>query len=263
MKSPIKSDEKALKNPGESLTDEIFNIKIDKALPIFMLPSFLILMAVIEWYHWLFNVKPVPILYTVISIISIIVAYFKHKKVKMLLRNVRQGRDGEKLVGQSLEQLRSNGTKIFHDIPGDSFNLDHILINNRGVFVIETKTLSKPDNGESKLQYDGKVVRQFGKELIRNPVIQVEAGSKWLAELFMKSTGKKCNPRPVVIFPGWYVETTNNWKENKTWVLNLKAFISILEKPSKNAQLLTDEDVHLLSQHLSMYIRNKLELDNL
>ena len=43
-----------------------------------------------------------------------------------------------------LEDLRAQGYAVFHDIPGDGFNVDHALIGPAGIFAIETKTRAKP-----------------------------------------------------------------------------------------------------------------------
>lgn len=35
------------------------------------------------------------------------------------------------------------GVRFFHDVPADGFNLDHVVISPRWIYVIETKTISK------------------------------------------------------------------------------------------------------------------------
>ena len=37
-------------------------------------------------------------------------------------------RHGERAVGQYLERLRESGPRVFHDVPGVGFNLDHVVI---------------------------------------------------------------------------------------------------------------------------------------
>ena len=45
------------------------------------------------------------------------------------VRALQLGRDGERAVGQFLEQqLLSEGARVIHDIPADGFNLDHVVI---------------------------------------------------------------------------------------------------------------------------------------
>jgi hypothetical protein len=58
------------------------------------------------------------------------------------MRTLRQGIEGEKAVGQFLERLREQRYQVFHDLVGDGFNVDHVLIGPAGVFTIETKTSS-------------------------------------------------------------------------------------------------------------------------
>lgn len=41
---------------------------------------------------------------------------------------ISKGPNGERAVGQYLELLREQGVKVFHDIPSDNFNLDHVLV---------------------------------------------------------------------------------------------------------------------------------------
>jgi hypothetical protein len=48
---------------------------------------------------------------------------------------------GEQAIGQSLDTLREQGIAVLHDrrIPGTRANIDHLVISQAGVFVIDTK----------------------------------------------------------------------------------------------------------------------------
>ena len=63
--------------------------------------------------------------------------------------------DWERAVGQTLEALRRKGYRVFHDLIGEGFNLDHVIISEHGVFSVETKTYSKPAKGGCKIIYNG------------------------------------------------------------------------------------------------------------
>ena len=63
-------------------------------------------------------------------------------------RIVRLGYDGEVTVGQELNQLLRDGYCVYHDIPADKFNIDHIVVGKKGVFAIETKARSKPNSDQ-------------------------------------------------------------------------------------------------------------------
>jgi len=54
--------------------------------------------------------------------------------------------------------------------------------------------------------YDGKRVLIDGRESDRNPVEQVIAQANWLSKQLQSSTGKQFPIRPVIVFPGWFVE---------------------------------------------------------
>lgn len=55
-------------------------------------------------------------------------------------RNVRLGLRGEQAVAEALHEAADAGYRIFHDIPaGENWNIDHVAVGTRGVFLIETK----------------------------------------------------------------------------------------------------------------------------
>ena len=174
-------------------------------------------------------------------------------KAKAKLKPLRQGRDGEKAVGQYLEKLRTHGAQVFHDIPSKGFNLDHVVIMNTGIYVIETKTYSKPDKGEAKIVFDGETVKLNGNKANNKPINQVKAAANWLGEILEESTGKKFSVKPVVVFPGWYIESTKKAKSSGIWVLNPKALPTFIGNSNKQ---LDPEDVKLASFHVSRYIRS-------
>ena len=167
------------------------------------------------------------------------------------LKALRLGLDGERAVGQFLESLRTKGYKVFHDIPGNNFNIDHVLIGPAGVFAIETKTYSKPLRGSPKVVCEGARLLVDGFAPDRDPVIQSKAQASWLRELLAQSTGKAFPVRPVIVFPGWFVEQ-DRASRREFWVLEPKALESFLDH--EPATLLA-EDVTLAAFHLSRYIR--------
>ncbi|GJM24502.1 MAG: hypothetical protein DHS20C16_09170 [Phycisphaerae bacterium] len=69
-----------------------------------------------------------------------------------------------------MEQTREKGYRVYHDIQCDGFNIDHVLIGPGGVFVIETKTASKPTKGNATIKYDGESTRIVAYEPERDPI---------------------------------------------------------------------------------------------
>ncbi|HZH83565.1 MAG TPA: nuclease-related domain-containing protein, partial [Phototrophicaceae bacterium] len=65
-------------------------------------------------------------------------------------KRLRQRRDyldglaAERATAQALAPLTSKGCAIYHDIPTNKFNLDHVVVGPSTVFMIEAKSRRKP-----------------------------------------------------------------------------------------------------------------------
>jgi len=239
---------------GQSL-DAQFNDIFDTKILFFVMFTFVVsFLAVMEWWRFYSKEPPQPIIYTVFAVAIAAFSFFRIKKLFRKAKFIALGRDGERVVGQFLEDLRKKGCRVFHDIVGKDFNLDHVVLSEKGIFVIETKTYSKPRKGECKIVYDGSHLRFQGEHPTDKPLIQVTAASKWLRDVLKESTGKDFQVKPVVVFPGWYVESTGAAKNSNIWVLNPKALPKFIENQPDS---LKTEDMKLASFHISRYIRSK------
>ncbi len=248
-KSPIKN--LPLRMPGQSIREAVENLLDEKVLPWIMATVFAISFAMVEWIRWVMDAKPSPWLYTIIAIVVVLITVRKCRKVIQLGKSLRLGRIGEEAVGQYLEEkLRPMGNHVFHDIPADGFNLDHVVVGPKGIYCIETKTRSKPAKGVSKVIFDGDKVTVDGLEPERDPVVQVKAAANWLAETLEQSTGRKIFVHPVILFPGWYVEQKT--QQTSVWVLNEKALPTFMNN-ARNRPL-SPEDVSLITFHLKRYV---------
>lgn len=164
------------------------------------------------------------------------------------------GRDGERAVGEYLERLRGKGYAVFHDIVGEGFNIDHVVFAPSGIYTIETKTRSKPTKGTAKVIYDGKRILVDGFELERDPLIQSKSQAEWLRGILHQSTGKMFPVQPVILFPGWYIESKGSQSTASVWVLNPKALPSFIESSGPKV---SESDLHMASFHLSRYVRSQ------
>lgn len=249
-RSPIKDS--PLRYAGQSLDEEIQSILTDKADCYAFAIAISVVISGMEWSRWYFKSPPYPLEYTIAGVAISAYCFYRIFQIKRQLQNLKQGRDGERAVGQFLDCLREKGYRVFHDIVGDGFNVDHVLIGSSGVFSIETKTISKPEKGMAKVVYDGEKVCVDGFTPDRDPITQAKAQANWLQNLIKDSTGKTVKVRPVVLYPGWFVSC--QVKGVEVWVLEPKALPSFLEH---ERSVLTDEDVKLVSYHLSRYVREK------
>ena len=248
-KSPLKS--KPLRHAGQSLDEEIekrLSEKITLYIYATVMFSSLIIM---EWYRWYMQSPPSPVWTTILALPFVLYGIYQLIKEIKQIKLLKQGRDGEKAVGQYLENFREAGIKVHHDIVGDGFNIDHILISTKGIYLIETKTYSKPLKGKTEIEFDGLDFYYNGVKYNDNIQVQVMAGATWLKNLIEELTVKKIDVKPVVVFPGWFVKMTRKHDSN-IWALNprnLQKFIN-----NKN-EIISKDDVQLISNHIARYIR--------
>ena len=250
-RSPLKAA--PLRYAGQSLDEEIDRLWEDDLMPYVVSAIFIFGFAIQEWWKWYFNVPPHPILISVFALLVVAYVGRKFSLVKRKIRTLRMARDGEKLVGQFLEGLRENGYRVLHDIVGDNFNIDHLLIGPKGLFSIETKTMSKPAKGKPEIDYDGTQILVNGFKPDRDPIVQAKAQAFWIKELVKELTGKSITVRPAVVYPGWFVNQNSRGNRPDVWVLNPKALGTFIENSEGE---LSDEDVRSLHAHISRYVRN-------
>ncbi|MGJ7608557.1 nuclease-related domain-containing protein [Variovorax sp. LT1R20] len=248
-RSPLK--DKPLRVPGQSVAEEREELIENTVAQPLMLALFLSLLAGLEWSRHYFNTKPSPIIYSIAATIGIAYAVFRIWRNIPKLRNLRQAMEGERVVGQFLERLRQNGFQVFHDIVGDDFNVDHVLIGPPGVFTVETKTWSKPNSENAQIVFDGETLKIGSFSPNRDPIVQARSQASWLKQLLLESTGRKFETRPVIVFPGWFVVNSGGFHD--LWVLEPKALLSFLQHEPVR---LSAEDVKLASFHLSRLIRS-------
>ena len=250
-KSPIKGV--PLRSAGQSITEQQIKLIEGTFLWALLFAAFMGALTISEWVRYLNQTPPQPVLFTVIFIAAFLFATYQTLSVRRKMLRLRLARDGERAVGEFLERLRADGYQVFHDLVGDGFNLDHVLIGPAGVFTIETKTYSKPAKGKAELTFDGERVKFGHWEPDRNPVIKARAQVGWLSSLLKESTGRDFPVHPVIVFPGWFVRSEGRPKR-AIWVLNPKALPKFLKHQDPQ---LTKEEIHQASFHLSRFIRTE------
>lgn len=250
MRSPLKA--KPLRYPGQSLDEEIGKVTDDEVATWAITAMLALLYAALEWFRWSVNSQFHPILVSVLALLFLLFAVRRVMMARKKLRALRLGRDGERAVGQYLEELREKGCRVFHDIVGDGFNVDHVVVSPHGIFTVETKTFSKPKGKDATVKISGGKVFMNGYETERDMLTQAKAQAKWVNMVLRESTGKNYAVRPVIVFPGWYVEPIPKGESRDVWVLNPKVLPTFIEN---EPEVLERQDVMLATYHLSRHIR--------
>ena len=250
--SPLK--DKPLRNPGQSLDEELDRLIGEEGLLWVSTIAFSISLFLLECWRWYTQSPPNPIAALIVVVPVTAFSLWKLFQIRQYALRLKMARDGERAVGQYLSDLREKGYRIFHDIVGDNFNVDHIIISDRGIFTVETKTYSKPSSGRAEIHFDGTTLSINGHNPHKDILTQAQAQADWSRRILKESTGRDYPVKAVVVFPGWFVKSTQKSQRTSLWVLNPKAIPSFIENERPK---LKQEDVQLAAYHLSRYIRTK------
>jgi len=239
--SPLpQAGDSTYKRWNDLLTDKVFMWIV--AIVIFVTA------AINEWWT---QRPPAPIFMTACALVVVIVGIVRIRTAFRQGHNLRLGFRGERVVGQLLEGMRSEGYYVFHDIAGGNFNVDHVLVGPAGVFVIETKTISKPAKGPPTITYDGQCVVADGKSFERDPIVQARACRDHIRKIIAQTTDIKPKMRGVVLFPGWFVERQPKGVE--VWVLNPAAFLAFV---GQEPHVQSDDQTKLIAMTIATHIRS-------
>ena len=187
-KSPLKG--KPLRQAGQSIQKEILDIALEKGFSYIVGSMIFVVLALIEWVRFIFRSPPSPYFITTIALLYVVYSVYKLKQASIDIRRLKQGLDGERAVGEFLERLREDGAIVYHDIVGDKFNIDHVVLSTKGIFAIETKTFSKYSKGNPKVHYENGNLYLDGIGNKNEILVQVKAESTWLRNMLHESSGR-------------------------------------------------------------------------
>jgi hypothetical protein len=266
--SPLKDkDVNSLRYPGQSIQQ-----MMDDALLVWNTDVVTVVIALtIAGWSWFQYFSPEDSFLTALvtsaialSVLAVMIPSLSRRLRK--LKRLREARNGERIDAEHLNQLIADGYTVFHDVPcgfkkGKKmlFNIDHLLVGKKGIFVVETKTPWKKKQGGKvhyKLRYDGqKVSFLCGAPLDKpDPINQVKKQVDWVKRELVQTTNKQFDVIPVVTFPGWFIDMTA--RANHVIVLGtptVKAARSILL--NRDDQL-TDDEVALVKHRIKMQIQD-------
>ena len=200
---------------------------------------------------WLIGIAFVPVLLALgftlqkATLLAVIVCFlisatfvaFVDRKLRPLVKEraaYRLGFHGERYVAEELNQLMSDGFRVFHDVPFDKYNMDHVLVGPNGVFVVETKTKRKQtEHGKDKhmVLFDGARLNFPDGRWDTKALDQARLNKKSLSQWLSSSTADRITAHAILAIPGWFVERSvstsdvyvANPKQIRSFVLNSDA----------------------------------------
>lgn len=130
---------------------------------------------------------------------------WKIQKHAHLRRIATAGLQAELFTAQELNRLMALGCSVLHDIPGDRFNIDHVVVGPRAVYAVETKSVRKPKDSH-KVSYDGEKLH-FPTFSDAKRLEQTKRQADWLSKYLRQTLGQNIPVVPALALPGWWIET--------------------------------------------------------
>ena len=243
-----------LRMPGHALRERLDEARIDTALEmVFLMVAPAIGLSVL-FAQSLVSGKLMPAGF--LTFMLILLLGFTAYQVRSLMRRsveldqLRLGLDAEVAVGQELDQLMRQGAWVFHDLAGDKFNIDHVVVAPQGVFAVETKGYRKPNRkggtADATVAYDGQALK-FPDWSSDKPLLQAQRQARWLSEWLSSATGEPIEVAPVLALPGWYVDRKG------------RGPVAVLSGPDLQRHLLKARDARALSAEQVQRVAHQVE----
>ncbi|MFZ7128175.1 MAG: nuclease-related domain-containing protein [Desulfobacterales bacterium] len=126
-------------------------------------------------------------------------------------RKTRSRYEGEVMVEQALSRLLLAGYQVFHGFKADGFAIDHVVVGEKGVFALETRTpserLTRNRHQDATVEYDGRALH-FPNGTDIDMIEQAKRRSMWLSSWLSEALGEEIMVRSVISLPGWVVRRT-------------------------------------------------------
>ncbi|HZV34321.1 MAG TPA: nuclease-related domain-containing protein, partial [Verrucomicrobiae bacterium] len=150
--------------------------------------------------------------------------------------NWRLGFSGERAVGEQLNQLMTEGCRVFHDFPlAKNWNIDHIVVAPTGVFAVETKTRRKGPASDTQqaheVIYDGTSL-QYPLFKDTRDLRRASTQAARLADFLNPHLNNYVTVQPILTLPGWFVISR---ALGEVIVVNPKMIDTAILSPSGNS----------------------------
>jgi hypothetical protein len=228
---------------GQSVREEWDRLVNDNLPFVIFLPAML-------WLVW-FTQRPTianrisPDFWLALAIIVTGASAIAYLRLIPRARNLVRGEKGELRVAEILDDLRSSGYRVYHDLVEDGFNIDHVVVGPTGVYAIETKFRS----GSGVIEYrngDGLFIGNNKLDEDRDPLAQARGSARAVRERLKEDTGLNRHVKAVLVFVGdWKIK--NAWRDTDVAVLSTKELPTYFDRYQPE---LKRDELRLIASHL-------------
>ncbi|OLO12140.1 NERD domain-containing protein [Chromohalobacter japonicus] len=190
-----------------------------------------------SWLEWA--------LYGLLTTLLALVLCFRLIRDVQRIRRLKLGLACELAVGQELERLirpEAHPYFVFHDVPTDSFAIDHVVVTPHGVFVVEVSARTPPLDvmGEPRTQVTvaGQRLR-FPGWRERQSLAHTRMAASWCHQWLTRHSLGNVAVQGVLVLPGWEVEIEK--APNGLMVVNGEGLAALLDGTPLKPM---DDDTH-------------------
>jgi hypothetical protein len=216
---PFKEEDRLLRGPGESLRKEVMRIDESFFSELFGGIIAILLGTAATLYVVTMLKLTLHAGWLLVAVVALFTAAISAIRICRLWKR-RQGYHlgwfGERIVAEKLAPLRFSGWRVFHDVPfvsnGKTFNIDHVVVGECGLFAIETKTRRKggtrgPES-DDVVYFDGHALHWPRYKDDNQSLEQAEANAVTLTKWIYDEIGERVPAHPILVIPGWSLKLT-------------------------------------------------------
>lgn len=218
-RSPL-AGRKVGKLPGQELVERVSSLDVDLLTSV-MLMYMALPLASLGWAGVRFRLDTVvwgwpETLFLLVALFLLGYGLFDYVRAYRARERARDGLLAERVTGMQLNRLVASGCIVMHDLPGEGFNVDHVVIAPRGVYAVETKSFRKPKQvrkGDNyRVAFDGALLR-FPDFSEKDALQQARGQAQWLSKLLREALGREVPVIPALALPGWHIDQTDDiWR---------------------------------------------------
>lgn len=94
-------EEKPSRLSGQSVQEQVER-QVDRTLEYVILMALVLALAIMEWFRWFFKSPPQPVGFTFLAFLICSYGILKILLTRRELKLLKQGKDGERVIGRSL-----------------------------------------------------------------------------------------------------------------------------------------------------------------
>ncbi len=247
------SEERTLRSPGQSRRSEI--VEIDSKINDCVIYIGIAVAVQIIAFTFLTSTLSGTVLTYLLSSMSLMTVSFSLwyliKTATLVFKRSHHadGYHGERITGDQLSILMLEGYRVFHDLQFDGFNIDHVLVGPGGVFTVETVLKRKRKSlKEPNVRFDGAKLHWPTGRPNELGIQTAFDRSITLKQFLSNALGGSVEVKPLLLFPGWQVETEQKGQVAIMGPKQVHAHVKIQEEYD---EVINERMVNRLSRHIA------------